>query len=164
MKNNLMAALVSFSTFGSCTTTPAVYQAQAVSAGQAAVLPSGLVGLGIAIDIVRSNNGRLPLTPDIGLRLAAEQHATVAMQSNRVWAFSGNGASPYGRLGLSGPDGRFIGLVAGETFAPLPDLLHEWLSKPGSRDLLLEREARTIGMADKVGLDGRHWVVIYIAK
>lgn len=164
MKLGLMAVSASLAMSAGCVSTPVVYQMQPVAAGQVLALPQGLAGLGMAIDIERGRQGRIPLTPDPTLRSAANQHAMAAAQNRRAWAFPGSGISPYGRLGLPGPDGQFLGLLTGETYAPLPDLLREWLSKPGSRSLLLDRTARRIGLAEVVDADGRQWVVVYFAE
>lgn len=77
-------------------------------------------------------------------------------QTHHMDAF---GHSPDVRAARLGYEGRVLGEVLAETYGPPSETLEAWLTAPETRAVLLDPDAREVGLAMNEDREGRMWWV-----
>jgi uncharacterized protein YkwD len=108
-----------------------------------------------AVNALRVQNGRAPLRLQFQLGLAAQQHAD-AMARNRTMSHVGAaGTRPSDRMAAAGYDtcggGENVSFAALQT---VDDIARGWFDSPGHRAILLDPQAREMGIGRGQTADG----------
>ncbi|AHM03386.1 Putative transmembrane protein [Roseibacterium elongatum DSM 19469] len=115
-----------------------------------------------ALNTARRSDGQGPLVISESLCRAALSHARDLAGQGLVGHRGTDGSTPAMRAPRTGFDGR----VLGEVVARAPDhevsVLRDWLDQPESRAVLLDPQARQMGVARHVTPDGMGWWVLLV--
>lgn len=115
-----------------------------------------------ALNAQRAAQGLVPVQISPSLTDAAKSHARDMSAQNRPWNFGSDGSSPPVRAVRAGYSGRYIGEAIAESFESELETLAAWLSRSDTRAILLDPEARYIGLGWKQERDGKLWWVLEI--
>ena len=110
-----------------------------------------------AVNTLRSARGLVPLELNSQLIAAAATHSRDMARQQRPWAFGSDGSSPIERVQRSGYPGRFRGMVISETFEDELETINAWMIDPDDRRILLDSEARDMGIAGFREPNGKLW-------
>lgn len=98
------------------------------------------------VNLLRSQSGQAPLVLSPALGTAAMSHSRDMSAQNRAWHFGSDGSSPLDRVQRSGYVGRLIGENISETYENEISALGGWMQTRDTRDVLMDPNAREIGM------------------
>jgi uncharacterized protein YkwD len=118
---------------------PVVYE---ISRGDARRIPFRVLD---AVNALRAGAGIAPLELDSRLTAAAETHSRDMSVQNRPWHFGSDGSSPIDRARRAGFEGRLLGEAISETYESELETVAAWMERPGTREVLLDPEARRMG-------------------
>ena len=107
-----------------------------------------------SVNTLRRAAGVPPVELDARLNAAAETHSRDMSGQNRPWVFGSDGSSPLDRARRVGFDGRVLGENISESYETELETLAAWMNQSNSRAVILDREARRMGIAwfqDSVG-------------
>ena len=113
----------------------------------------------VAVNEARRALGLADVTLDARLEAAADVHARDMSRQRRVWHFGSDGSSPLDRVLRQDFDGALIGENVAETFENDVEVTEAWLRQANSRSMILDPDARSIGIGWKQDFDGRFWWV-----
>lgn len=100
-----------------------------------------------SVNALRQTAGVQPVELDARLNAAAATHARDMAVQNRPWLFGSDGSSPVARAQRAGFPGRLLGENISESFESELQTLAAWMSVSGTRDVILDPEARFMGFA-----------------
>jgi uncharacterized protein YkwD len=108
-----------------------------------------------AVNALRVQNGRAPLRLQFQLGLAAQQHAEAMAQSRTMSHTGAAGTRPSDRMAAVGYDtcggGENVSFGALQT---VDDIARGWFDSPGHRAILLDAQAREMGIGRGQTADG----------
>ena len=102
-----------------------------------------------------SGAGEVQLNPQ--LTAAAETHSRDMSAQNRPWHFGSDGSSPIDRVRRAGYTGRLVGETISETYETELETLAAWMEEPGTRGVILDRSATSMGFAWFQESSGKIW-------
>lgn len=91
------------------------------------------------------------------LNAAAHTHARDMAVQNRPWHFGSDGSSPINRAEMAGYEGRLLGENISESYESDLATLSAWMDNAETRALILEPEAREIGIGWHQEHKGKIW-------
>lgn len=109
------------------------------------------------VNALRMASGRAPLELDAALTAAAATHSRDMAIQNRPWHFGSNGSSPLDRVRRVGFTGPLVGEVISETFENETETLAAWMQQPDTRNVILDPDARRMGVAWLQEPGGKIW-------
>lgn len=112
-----------------------------------------------AVNAIRQARGLPTLELNEALINAAKGHAADMSAQNRPWHFGSNGSSPLDRVAQSGYAGLFVGENVSETFEDDFNTLDVWMNDPLSSSVIMDPNARAIGIAWHQDRNGKLWWV-----
>ncbi len=112
-----------------------------------------------AVNAIRAENGLGTVAYSAALNAAGETHARDMSVQRRLWHFGSDNTSPQDRAERAGYTGLIRGENISETFEHDVATLQSWLVEPDTRDLILDPEARFIGLSWFQDPDGKLWWV-----
>ena len=110
-----------------------------------------------AINALRGEAGVAQLELDSRLTAAAKTHSRDMSLQNRPWHFGSDGSSPIDRARNAGFQGRLLGETISETYEGELETITAWMQEPGSRRVILDRDARLMGFAFFQERNGKIW-------
>lgn len=110
-----------------------------------------------SVNSLRSASGAGPVQLDSKLNAAAATHSRDMATQNRPWHFGSDGSSPIDRVARAGYPGPFLGEVISETFETELQTLGAWMDNPGTRQVLLQPSARSMGFSWHQESNGKIW-------
>ena len=113
-----------------------------------------------ALDSVNTLRARAQLAPlrlDSSLTAAAQEHSRDMSRQQRAWAFGSDGTPPVARAARAGYRGAFLGQNVSETFENELETINGWMAEPGTRNVLMDPEARDMGLAWHQDDNGKLW-------
>ncbi len=110
-----------------------------------------------SVNALRQAAGAPPVQIDPRLNAAAETHARDMARQNRPWHFGSDGSSPIDRVKRAGYAGRLLGETISETFEDELQTLAAWMQETGTRDVILDSDARDMGFAWYQEPGGKIW-------
>ena len=110
-----------------------------------------------AANALRAARGTAPLALDPSLTAAAATHARDMAAQNRPWHFGSDGSSPPERAARAGYRGAFRGEAISESFESELETLAAWMEDPASREVVLDPQAREMGLAWHQERSGKLW-------
>ncbi len=113
-----------------------------------------------AVNALRRGAGAAPLTLNAELTAAAATHARDMAVQNRPWHFGSDGSSPIERAARAGYQGRLLGETLSETFESELETVAAWMQDPGSRNVIIDPEARDMGFGFYQEPEGKIWWVL----
>jgi len=112
-----------------------------------------------AVNAIRQARGLGPVALNAQLIRSAQLHATDMSKQNRPWHFGSDGSSPLDRVARAGYAGTFIGENVSETFEDDFNTLEVWMRDSFSASVILDPNARDIGIAWHQDRNGKLWWV-----
>ena len=91
------------------------------------------------------------------LNAAAHTHARDMSVQNRPWHFGSDGSSPINRAERAGYEGRLLGENISESYESDLATLSAWMDNAETRSLILDPEAREIGIGWHQEHKGKIW-------
>jgi len=91
------------------------------------------------------------------LTAAAATHARDMSVQNRPWHFGSDGSSPIDRVARTGYPGQMLGETISETFESELETLAAWMAQKDTRDIILDRRARNMGISWYREANGKLW-------
>ncbi|HHI71436.1 MAG TPA: CAP domain-containing protein [Rhodobacteraceae bacterium] len=110
-----------------------------------------------AVNTLRQAAGVTPLTLDAKLTAAAATHSRDMSVQNRPWHFGSDGSSPLDRVARTGYPGKMRGENISETYETELETISAWMSKPDTRAVILDPEARDMGFSWHQDKNGKIW-------
>jgi uncharacterized protein YkwD len=112
------------------------------------------------VNILRADVGASPVTPHAKLTMAAAQHAhDMAMQTGLSHLGAG-GTLPVDRARAAGYRGIVLGETISETYAAELATLSAWMARADTRDVILDPNARDLGVGIHQDSGGKIWWVL----
>jgi len=112
-----------------------------------------------AVNAIRQARGLAPVALNQSLNRSAQLHASDMSKQNRPWHFGSDGSSPLDRVARVGYVGAFIGENVSETFEDDFNTLEVWMRDSFSASVILDPNARDIGIAWHQDKNGKLWWV-----
>lgn len=112
----------------------------------------------------RGAAGVAPVAFDASLMRAADLHSGDMSAQRRAWAFGSDGSSPLARAERAGFGGRVIGEVVSQTYETEVQALGTWLSNPAQRRILLDPNARVVGLGIHQEDSGMLWWTMNVGQ
>lgn len=113
-----------------------------------------------SVNTLRAARGLPPLQLNAQLNAAAATHARDISVQNRAWHFGSDGSSPVVRAQRAGYTGRVLGEAISETYETELETLAAWMDEEGTRDVLLNPDARDLGFAWHQDPTSKIWWVL----
>ncbi len=110
-----------------------------------------------SVNALRQAAGAGPVQMDARLNAAAETHSRDMARQNRPWHFGSDGSSPIDRVQRAGYPGRMLGEDISETFEDELETLAAWMEEKGTRDVILDPNAKDMGFAWFQEPGGKIW-------
>jgi uncharacterized protein YkwD len=110
-----------------------------------------------AVNTLRASSGVAPLELNARLSAAAATHSRDMAVQQRPWNFGSDGSSPIDRVRRAGYTGEFRGELISETFESELETLNAWMRERDTRNVLLDPEARDMGLAFHQESNGKLW-------
>lgn len=110
-----------------------------------------------SINSLRQASGLAPLQLDRALTNAAATHSRDMASQNRPWHFGSDGSSPIDRVRRAGFAGQMRGENISETYETELETLAAWMEQPDTRSVILDPQARTMGIAWHQESSGKIW-------
>ena len=110
-----------------------------------------------SVNTLRSQARLAPLQLNAQLNAAAETHARDMSVQARPWHFGSDGSSPIERVARAGYTGRMKGELISETFESELETINAWMAERDTRAVLMDPEARDIGIAWYQEPNGKLW-------
>ncbi|WP_099824960.1 CAP domain-containing protein [Oceaniglobus indicus] len=109
------------------------------------------------VNALRQARGVAPLSFSAELNAAAATHSRDMAVQNRPWHFGSDGSSPIDRVRRVGYRGTLLGENISETFETELETLAAWSAEKRTRDVLIDPQARQIGVAWFQEPNGKLW-------
>jgi uncharacterized protein YkwD len=110
-----------------------------------------------AVNSLRGAAGVAPLMLNAELTAAAATHSRDMSVQNRSWHFGSDGSSPLDRVVRAGYSGRMRGENISETYESELETLGAWMELAGTKDVVLDPDARDMGFAWHQDANGKIW-------
>ncbi len=110
-----------------------------------------------SINALRGAAGAAPVQLDARLNAAAATHSRDMSVQNRPWHFGSDGSSPLDRVKRAGYEGTMLGENISETYETELETLAAWMEEPGTRSVILDKNARALGFAWFQEPNGKIW-------
>ncbi len=110
-----------------------------------------------SINSLRAASGAGPVQLNAQLNAAAETHSRDMSKQNRPWHFGSDGSSPIDRAARAGYTGTMLGEAISETFETELETLAAWMEEPGTREVLLDKNATNLGFSWFQEKNGKIW-------
>jgi uncharacterized protein YkwD len=110
-----------------------------------------------SVNAFRQASGLAPLELSAELTAAAATHSRDMSVQNRPWHFGSDGSSPIERIARAGYKGPLIGENISETFESDVETLAAWMAEDGTRAIILDKNARYMGLAWYQEANGKIW-------
>ena len=99
------------------------------------------------INQLRAQSGMGPLVLDPALTNAASTHSRDMAAQNRAWHFGSDGSSPPDRARNAGYGGTLIGEAISESYENDIATLNAWMAARDTRDIIMDPNARALGVS-----------------
>ena len=110
-----------------------------------------------SVNALRQASGAPPIELNSELNAAAATHSRDMSVQNRPWHFGSDGSSPIDRVARVGYPGLMLGENISETYETELETLAAWMEEPGSRAVILEPRARSMGFSWFQEKNGKIW-------
>ena len=110
-----------------------------------------------SVNELRAAAGVAPVQLNAQLTAAAATHSRDMSVQNRPWHFGSDGSSPIDRVARTGYPGEMLGETISETFETELETLAAWMQQKDTRDIILDRRARNMGIAWYREANGKLW-------
>jgi len=110
-----------------------------------------------SVNSLRAASGLSPLELDAALTSAALTHSRDMSSQNRPWHFGSDGSSPLDRIRRAGYFGPLRGENISETYETELETLAAWMEQADTRDVILDAQARKMGIAWHQEDNGKIW-------
>ncbi|MGY6634383.1 MAG: divisome-associated lipoprotein DalA [Alkalilacustris sp.] len=110
-----------------------------------------------AVNALRAERRLPPLELNAQLTAAAATHSRDMSAQARPWHFGSDGSSPVARVARAGYRGEMRGELISETFETELETITAWMADRDTRAVLLDREARDMGLAWHQDPNGKLW-------
>lgn len=100
-----------------------------------------------SVNTLRQAAGVPPVELDSQLTAAAATHSRDMSVQNRPWLFGSDGSSPLDRALRVGFQGRVVGENISESYETELETLAAWMRQPDTRTVILDPQARRMGLA-----------------
>ncbi|MBZ0130379.1 MAG: CAP domain-containing protein [Rhodobacteraceae bacterium] len=110
-----------------------------------------------SVNALRVASGLQPLELSAELTAAAATHSRDMSIQNRPWHFGSDGSSPIDRVARAGYPGVMLGENISETFESDVETLAAWMSDPATRDVIMNPDARFMGLSWYQEPGGKIW-------
>lgn len=117
-----------------------------------------------ALNTLRQAVGAPQVSLDPELTAAAATHSRDMAIQNRPWHFGSDGSSPVDRLRRVGFSGALVGEVISETFETEIETLGAWMQQEDTRAILLDADARQMGISWFQEEGGKIWWTLVLAS
>ncbi len=110
-----------------------------------------------SVNTLRAAAGAPPVQLDSQLNAAAATHSRDMSVQNRPWLFGSDGSSPLDRARRVGFRGRVTGENISESYETELETLAAWMRQPDTRAVVLDPNARRMGIAWFQESAGKLW-------
>ena len=110
-----------------------------------------------SVNALRTAAGATPVKLDARLTAASATHSRDMSVQNRPWHFGSDGSSPLDRVQRAGYDRSMRGENISETYETELETLAAWMEEPGTRAVILEKNATDMGFAWFQEPNGKIW-------
>ncbi|MBW6505332.1 MAG: CAP domain-containing protein [Rhodobacteraceae bacterium] len=110
-----------------------------------------------SVNALRAAAGAAALALSPELNAAAATHSRDMAVQNRPWHFGSDGSSPLDRGQRAGYAGKVLGENISETYETETETLSAWMAVPDTRDVVMNPEARALGIAWYQEPSGKIW-------
>jgi uncharacterized protein YkwD len=110
-----------------------------------------------SINSLRAAAGASPVALNAELNAASATHSLDMSKQNRPWHFGSDGSSPIDRVQRAGYSGAMLGEAISETYETELETLGAWMQEPGTREVLLDKNAVNMGFAWHQEKNGKIW-------
>lgn len=110
-----------------------------------------------SVNALRQARGQGQVTLNSYLNASAATHARDMSVQNRPWHFGSDGSSPIQRAQRAGYTGRVLGELISETYETELETLAAWMEDPATREIVLQPDARDIGLGLFQERSGKIW-------
>lgn len=116
------------------------------------------------INLARIRRGQSRLEFSSALNAAAQTHSFDMSLQNRPWHFGSDGSSPLDRVERSLYPGRLLGENISESYENDFQTIVAWLGEKGTRDVILDPQARHLGIGWYQEASGKNWWTLVTGK
>lgn len=109
------------------------------------------------VNTFRIAEGIEPLALSDQLAQAAFAHSRDMAAQNRPWNWGSDGSSPLDRVARTGYAGAFRGEAISETFEDDLATVSAWMENPANAAILLDKDARNMGIGWHQESSGKIW-------
>lgn len=109
------------------------------------------------VNSMRRVQGLSPVSFNAALNAAAATHARDMAIQNRPWHFGSDGSSPIDRVVRVGYTGALLGENISETYETELETLAAWVTRPDTRNVIMDARATDLGFAWFQEDNGKIW-------
>lgn len=109
------------------------------------------------VNALRSSAGLAPVALDAKLNASAATHSRDMALQNRPWHFGSDGSSPVDRARRVGFNGRILGETISESYETETETLSAWMRKSDTRAVIMDPNARLMGISWYQEPTGKIW-------
>ena len=109
------------------------------------------------VNLLRAENGLNAISLNESLNLAAVAHSQDMYDQNRAWHFGSDGSSPLERIARFGFIGELTGENISETYENDELTLKAWMDQENTRSIILDKDAKYMGLGWYQAQDGKIW-------
>lgn len=117
-----------------------------------------------SINAFRQASNLQPLELSAELTAAAATHSRDMSVQNRPWHFGSDGSSPIERVQRVGYTGTMLGENISETFESDVETLAAWMGEDATREVILNKDARYMGLAWYQEANGKIWWTLILGS
>lgn len=110
-----------------------------------------------AVNALRTARGIAPLQLNAQLNAAAATHSRDMAVQNRPWHFGSDGSSAIDRVRRTGYPGPMLGENISETYETELETLSAWMDDPTTAPVILDPNARNMGLGWYQQSTGKIW-------
>ena len=110
-----------------------------------------------SVNAFRAAGGLPPVELSVELTAAAATHSRDMSVQNRPWHFGSDGSTPVQRVARAGYTGRMLGENISETFESDIETLAAWMQDDLTRSVIMDPEARYMGISWFQEPNGKIW-------
>jgi len=109
------------------------------------------------VNALRKAAGLVEVELSAQLNAASATHSRDMSVQNRPWHFGSDGSSPIERVARTGYEGVMLGENISETFEGDVETLAAWMTEADTRDVIMNPDARFMGIAWFQETNGKIW-------
>lgn len=110
-----------------------------------------------SVNALRQASGLQAVELNAELNAAAATHSRDMSVQNRPWHFGSDGSSPIDRVARTAYPGEMLGENISETFEGDVETLAAWMADPDTKAVILNKDARFMGISWYQEKDGKIW-------